>query len=167
MMNVGISFEVPEHSENVPVGWHVFTGHIIFDVKMGSTRKARWVLDGHKIVEPNISTYSGVVSSESVCIALTYAELNGVYVTDANIRNAYLQAPSSQRDYIVCVTEFGLEDVGKKSLIRRALYGGKTAGRCFRNHLRSCMHHIGFDSCKSDPDVWMQAAKKEDGADYW
>ena len=62
MMNVGIAFQVLEHSENVPVGWHVVTRHIIFDVKMDFTRKAIWLLDGHKTAEPKISTYAGVVS---------------------------------------------------------------------------------------------------------
>ena len=85
-MNVGISFEVLEHSENVPVGWHAILGHIIFDVKMDFTRKARWVLDGHKTAEPKISTYAGVVSREILRIALTYAALNGVDVTAADIR---------------------------------------------------------------------------------
>ena len=100
-------------------------------------------------------------------ISLTYAELNGVDVTAADIRNAYLQAPSSQRDYIVCGPKFGLENFGKKALIRRALYGGKTSGRYFRNHLQSCMQHIGFEPCKADADVWMRAAKKKDGTKYW
>ena len=134
---------------------------------MDFTRKARWVLDGHKTPEPNVSTYAGVVSRESVRIALTYAALNGVDVVAANIRNAYLQAPSSQKDYIICVPEFGLENVGKNALIRRALYGGKTAGIDFRNHLRSCMHYLCFRSYKADPDVWMRPARKSGGSEYW
>ena len=145
MLNVGIEFEVLEHYENVTVGWHAVTRHIIFDVNMDFTRKSRWVLDGHKTSEPKISTYAGVVSRESLRIALTYAALNGADVTAADIRNAYLQAPSSKRDYIVCGPDFGLENVGKKALIRRALYGDKTAGRYFWNHLRSCMQHIAFE----------------------
>ena len=163
MINVGIEFEVLEHSENVPVGWHEVTGHIIFDVKMDFTRKVRWVLDGHKKSEPKISTYSGVVSRESVRIALTYAALNVLDVTTADIRNAYLQAPSSQCEYIVCGPDSGLENAGKKCLIRRALYWDKNSGRDFWNYLRSCMHHIGFESCKAYTYVWMRAANKEDG----
>ena len=78
-------------------------------------------------------------------IALTYASLNGVDVTADEIRNAYLQVPSSKRDYIVCGPEFGLDNVGKKALIRRAMYGGKTFGRDFWNHLQYCMHRIGLE----------------------
>ena len=51
--------------------------------------------------------------------------------------------------------------------MRRALYGGKAAGRDFRNHLRSCMRHLNFESCPADPDVWMIPAKKSDGSTYY
>jgi hypothetical protein len=53
-----------------------------------------------------------------------------------------------------------VENEGKVALIYRALYRGKSAGRDFRNPLRSCMHHIGFKSCPADPDVWMRSAIK-------
>jgi hypothetical protein len=140
------------------------SGHIIWDVKMDFTRRARWVLDGHKLPTPEgSSTYAGVVSRESVRIAQTYAALNGLEECAADVRSACLQAPSSCKDSIVCGPEFGVENGGKVALIHRALYGGKAAGRDFRNHLRSCMHHIGFKSCLVDPDVWMRFAIKSDG----
>ena len=134
---------------------------------MDFTRKARWVLDGHKTANPIGSTYAGVVSRESVRIALTYAALNELDVVAADIRNAYLQAPSSQKDYVICGPEFGLENQGKKALITRALYGGKSAGKDFRNHLRACMCHLNFESCLADPDIWMRPALKSDGSEYY
>ena len=82
----------------------------------------------------------------------------------ADICNTYLQAPSSQKDYVVCGPEFGIENIRKVALIHRALYGGKSAGGNSRNHLRSCTHHLDFRSCPADPDVWMQPAKKGDGS---
>lgn len=167
MSNVGIAFEILEQGQQAPPGWRKASGHLVWDVKMDFTRKARWVLDGHKQPSPNISTYAGVVSRESVRIAFTYAALNGLKVCAGDILNAYLQAPSSTKDYIVCGPEFGLENVGKVALIHRALYGGKSAGRDFRNHLRSCMVHLGFQSCPADPDVWMRPALKADGSEYW
>ena len=168
MHNVGIAFEILASGQPAPPGWTKVTGHLVFDIKMNLDRKSRWVLDGHLTGDPGfISTYAGVVSRESVRIALTYAALNGIDVYAADIRNAYLQAPSSQKDFIICGIEFGLENVGKRALIRRALYGGKTAGRDFRNHLRECMDHLGFTPCLADPDVWMRAAKKIDGSSYY
>ena len=168
MTNIGIAFELLDEGQKAPVGWTKVTGHIIFDVKMSLERKARWVLDGHLTESPDsISTYAGVVSRESIRIALTYAALNGLDVWASDIRNAYIQAPSSRKDYIICGPEFGLENVGKVALIRRAVYGGKTAGRDYRNHLRECMAHLGFKSCRADPDVWMREATKADGTQYW
>jgi hypothetical protein len=71
--NIGIAFEVLDDGASAPKGWSKVTGHIIWDVKMDFTRKARWVLDGHKQADPERCTYAGVVSRESVRIALTYA----------------------------------------------------------------------------------------------
>jgi hypothetical protein len=108
-----------------------------------------------------------VVSRDSVRITFTYAALNGVDVWAPDIKNAYLQAPSSQKDYVICGPEFGLEHVGMVSLIHRVLYGGKSAGRDFRNHLRSCMRHLDFASCPADPDVWTGPATRSDRTEYY
>ena len=164
MFNVGVAFKILEEGQAAPTGWNKASGHLIWDVKMDFTRKARWVLDGHKTPDPIGSTFAGVVSRESIQIAFTYAALNDLQVFAADIRNAYLQAPSSQKDYVVCGPEFGIENIGKVALIHRVSYGGKSTGRDFRNHLRSCMHHLSFQSCPADPDVWMRPAKKGDGS---
>ena len=73
----------------------------------------------------------------------------------------------SQEHCVVLGEEFGLENVGKVALIQRALYGGKSAGRDFRNHLREFMANLKFTPCLADPDVWMRPAQKADGTEYW
>jgi hypothetical protein len=108
-----------------------------------------------------------VVSRESIRIALTYAALFGLPVIGADIKNAYLQAPSSEKHYIICGPEFGIENIGKVALIRRALYGGKVAGRDFWHHLRDCMRRLGFTSSSADPDVWFRRSKRASGEDYY
>ena len=167
MYNVRVAFEILDEGAHAPHGWKQVTGHLVWDVKMDFTRKARWVLDGHKTLDPIGSTYAGVVSRESVRIALTYAALNDLDIFAADIQNAYLQAPSSQKDYIICGPEFGVENIKQMALIHCALYGGKAAGRDFRNHLRSCMEFLNFKSCLADPDVWMRPAIKSDGNTYY
>ena len=67
------------------------------------------MLDGRKRPHPIYSNFAGVVSRESIRIAFTYAALNGLQVCAADVKSAYLQAPSSRKDYIVCGPEFGLE----------------------------------------------------------
>ena len=73
-----------------------------------------------------------------------------------------------QKDYIICCPEFGIKNVGKVALIHQALYGGgKSAGRYFRDHLRSCMRHLNFVSFPADSDLWMRSAQQSDGSEYY
>jgi len=88
-----------------------------------------------------------------VRIAFTYAALNDLSICAADIQNAYLQAPTSEKHYIICGPGFGIENVGRLAIIVRALYGGKSAGSDYWRHVRSAMHEFGFTSCKADPDV--------------
>ena len=90
MSNVGISFNILDESKSAPVRWSIESGHMVFDVKMDFTRKVRWVLDGHQSDDPTRSTYSGVVSRDSVCVTLTYTALNNIDVLAADIHNEYL-----------------------------------------------------------------------------
>jgi len=95
MFQVGVAFEIVPKGKQAPPGWYKVTGHLIFDVKMSLQRNARWVLDGHKQPRVEYSTYAGVVSRETIWIALTYAAVNGLDVWAADFQNAYIQAPSS------------------------------------------------------------------------
>ena len=90
MSNIGIAIEILSDSRALP-GWTKQTGHLIWDLKTDFTRKAQWVLDGHKMPSPIGSTYAGVVLHESVWIAFTYAALNGVDVCAADTQNDYLR----------------------------------------------------------------------------
>ena len=153
MHNGSIDFELLEQVFKAPPGWKPSSGHIIYDVKMDFTQNPRWVKDGHNTPDPSTSNCAGVVSRDSVCITLTYADLNGVDVTDADIQNAFLQAPSSEKHFIICGPKFGLEPVGKIALMFRSFYGGKMAGRDFWIHLSSCMNLLGFKSIQGDPEV--------------
>ena len=63
--------------------------------------------------------------------------------------------------------EFG-DDQGKRAIVVRALYGIKSAGASFRNHLAECMQHLGWTSCISDRDVWYKAeTRPSDGHEYY
>ena len=153
MTNVGIVFTVIDEGKKAPPGWTNASGHLVLDVKLDFTLKARWVKDGHWSPESTTLAYAGVVSRESVRVGLTYSALMDLYVMASDIQNAYLQAPSSEKYFIICGADFGLENVGKVALIMRALHGGNVAGRDFWHHLRDCMDHLGFTSCRADPDV--------------
>ena len=169
MKNVGIAFRILADGERAPVGYSKASGHLIFDVKMDFTRKARWVKDGHRTPNLDTSSYAGVVSRESVRILLTYAALHDIPVCAADIRNAYLSAKSSEKHYIICGAEFGVENEGRVAIIERALYGGKAAGRDYWHHLRNVMKNkLGFTSSRGDPDVWFRESRRNgDGEPYY
>jgi len=117
---------------------------------------------------PSKCTYAGVVSRESVRIAFTYAALHDIPVWAADIKNAYLTAPCSERYHTVCGPEFGSELVGRKVYIVRALYGLPQSGADYREHLRSCMEEtLGFESCRGDDDIWRRKAVRTDGTPFW
>jgi hypothetical protein len=85
MGNVCIAFEIFGPGVKAPPGWHKVSGHLILDVKMDFTRKARWVKDGHKTPDSATSSFAGVVARDSIRIALMHAALLGLPVLGANI----------------------------------------------------------------------------------
>ena len=99
MLNVSLDFEILPNGSPVPVGWKKSSGHLIWYVNIDFTQKARWFRDGNRTPDPKESNYAGMVSRDIVRIALTYAALNDVDVTAADIQKAHLQAPSSEQSF--------------------------------------------------------------------
>ena len=128
--------------------------HMIFDVKLDGkfTRKARLVADGHKIDTPASSTYSSVVSRESVRIAFLYASLNDLDILSCDVANAYLCADCKEKVWIKAGKEFG-SDEGAVMIIRKALYGLKSAGNSWHNLLCETILQMGYTNSIADPDV--------------
>ena len=133
------AFDILSYGEKVPPGYVQSSGHIIFDVKTDFTHKSRWVKDGNLTSYPIESDFAGVITCESVRIAFTYAALNGLDVYAADIKSAYVRAPTSEKHFIVCGDEFPLEYRGCDAIIKRDLYGGKCAGADYWKHMRTCM----------------------------
>jgi hypothetical protein len=98
---------------------------------------------------------------------LLIAALHDLDVKAADVQNAYLTAPTTEKVWTRCGIEFG-PDAGKKALIVRALYGLKGSGASYRNHISNCMRHLGYEPCKADPDLWMKPrTRQEDGFEYY
>jgi Reverse transcriptase (RNA-dependent DNA polymerase) len=113
-------------------------------------------------------TYASVIGrEETVRIALTVTALNDLGVKTADVQNAYLTAPCAEKIWTTLGPEFG-PDEGKKAIIVRALYGLKSAGASFSNHLAECMRTIGYLPCKADGDLWYKPmVRPEDGFKYY
>ena len=163
MNAVSVAFEVLPEGLPRPIGYQQIPCHMIFDIKMDFTRKARLVAGGHVTEPPASITYASVVSRDSVRIALTLAALNDVDVLSGDIGNAYLNAPCREKVFTVCGAEFG-SDRGKYAKIVRALYGLKSSGASWRAHLAATLKEkLGFQSCRADGDVWLRPAVKATG----
>ena len=168
MKNVRIAFEEYEGDIKDLVGYQKVKCHIVFDVKLGENfrRKARLVAGGHTTDAPASITYSSVVSRDSVRIALTIAALNDLDILGCDIQNAYISAPCREKIYCIAGAEFGSEK-GKVMIIKRALYGLKSSGAAFRAKLADCIWDLGYRPSKADPDVWLKAATKSNGQEYY
>jgi len=57
--------------------------------------------------------------------------------------------------------------MGKPVLIVRALYGLKSSGARWHDHMAQTLREAGFTASKADPDVWMRPKTKPDGFEYW
>ena len=166
MKNVQPAFEFID-GDVVPKFYKKIDCHMIFDVKMDLTRKARLVAGGHQTDPPKESTYSSVVSRDSIRIAFTVAALNDLDVLSADVQGAYLNAPTKEKVYTTAGLEFGADKVGRPVLIVRALYGLKSSGARWRDHMAATLREGGFVSCRGDPDVWMRPKVKPNGDKYW
>ncbi|MGH7974682.1 MAG: reverse transcriptase domain-containing protein, partial [bacterium] len=166
MKNVVPAFQFVEKNERVPIGYKWIPCHMVFDVKMDFTRKARLVAGGHVTDPPATITYSSVVSRDSVRIAFLIAALNDLDVLAADIGNAYLNASTKEKVYTTAGKEFGSKE-GFSVLIVRALYGLKSSGAAWRAHLAQTLRDMGYIPCLADPDVWMRKCTKPDGFKYY
>ena len=167
MKNNRVAFEEWE-GDGPPPGHQKIDCHMVFDVKLGENyrRKARYVAGGHMTEAPSSITYSTVVSRDSVRIAFLIAALNDLDIFACDIQNAYLTAPCRENVYTIAGPEFG-SDAGKIMIIRRALYGLKSAGASFRAFLADYIYEIGYRSSLADPDVWIRPAVKPNGTEYY
>jgi hypothetical protein len=168
MNNVRIAFKVLNDKEAIPPTYQEIRCHMIFDVKMEDFRQnAHFVAGGNTTDTPHVMTYASIVSRECVRIAFTLAALNDLDVIMGNIDNAYLNAPITEKVWTVLGPEFG-DKAGKRALIVRALYGLKSAGAAFRNHLGSCMDHWGWKPCLAEQNLWMkEETHPDDDVKYW
>lgn len=168
MLVIKPAVEILEEGQKAPVGYQEIPCHVVFDIKMDFSRKARYVAGGHVTSPPTTQTYASVVSRDSVRIAFLYAALNDLDVMSADIQGAYLNAPCKEKVYTICGHEFGAEFRGRVAIIVKALYGLKTSAFAWREHLAETLREaLEFSHCIADNDVWMRPATKKSGDTYY
>jgi hypothetical protein len=157
MKNVRVAFEFLHPGGSVPIGYKWIPIHMVFDVKMDFTQKARLVAGGHRTDPPTNLNYSSFVLCNSVCIAFLLAALNDLDILATDIGSTYLNAPTQEKLYSTAGKEFGSHE-GETIVIVHALYGLKSGGAAWRAHLANTLISLGFTSCLADPDVWLRSA---------
>ena len=134
--------------EPLMIGFQEIRCHVIFDVKMDFTRKARFVAGGHTTDTPASITYSSVVSRDSVRMAFLVAGLNDLDVLAGDVTNASLNAPCREKIWFEGGVETG-EDRGKVLIVTRALYGLKSSGTAWRADLAATLRDLKFTSTQA------------------
>ena len=134
MKNVSPAFEFLNSGAPALLFHKYISLHMIFDEKMDFTQKCRLVAGGHMTNPPTIMTYSSVVSRDSVRIAFLNAALNDLDILAAAVSNAYIKATTKEKVYTRAGPEFGSKQ-GLLLIIVRSLYGLKSSGACWHEHL--------------------------------
>ena len=139
---------------NPPKGYHRIKVHLVFAVKFDGRHKARLVADGHLTPEPIENIYSGVVSLRNLRLVIFLGELNNLELWGADIGNAYLEAFTDEKLYIVAGPEF--QELEGYILI--ALYGLKSSGKRWAEVIHGILRDMKFLPSKADPCIWLRKA---------
>ena len=83
------------------------------------------------------------------------AELNDLQHWGADVGNAYLEAKTKEKVYIIGGPEFGTLE-GHTLLINKALYGLRSSGLCWHQRFANVLRSIGFTQSKAESDIWMR-----------
>jgi len=117
MKNNALAFRFLEPGESPQVGSKWVPFHMIFDVKVDLTRKARFIAGGHVTTTPTQLAFSSVVTRESVRIAFLIAAVNDLQILSADIGNAYLCAQCREKIHTTAGPEFGPSRIGQTVII--------------------------------------------------
>ena len=142
---------------NSPKGYHRIKVHLVFAVKFDGRHKARLVADGHLPPQPIENIYSGVVSLRNLRLVIILGKLDHLDVWEVDIRNAYLEAFTDEKLYIVAGPEFQeLEEYIR--IFLKSLYGLKSSGKRWAEVIHGILRDMKVLPSKADPCIWLRKA---------
>ena len=155
------TFKLIPPGQPTPRGYKRIPYHFVFDIKFDGRLKSRLVAGGHRTPDvPKEDVFSPVVGMEAIRLGFTLARLNGLEVCAGDIGNAYLNATTREKVFIVAGPEFGPELVGQRLMVDKSLYGLKTSAARFHEHLSVKLRKLGYKPSKADADLWVRQDPK-------
>ena len=142
---------------NPPKGYHRIKVHLVFAVKFDGRHKARLVTDGHLTPEPIENIYSSVVSLRNVRLVIFLVKLKNLDYGGADIGDAYLEAFTDEKLYIVAGPEFQ-ELEGYILIFLKALYGLKSSGKRWDEVIHGILRDMKILPSKADQCIWLRKA---------
>jgi hypothetical protein len=119
-LNKGIDGDVPPRYKKIH-------GHMVYGVKHDGIHKSRYVAGEHLTDPSEESVYSGVALLRGICLTVFTAELKRLKLWGVDVGNAYLEARTREKVYIVAGGEFGALN-GHTLILVKALYGLQSSG---------------------------------------
>ena len=135
-----------------------YQGKLIFAVKFNGRHKTRLVADGSLTPDPVENIYSGVVSLRHLRLVIFLGVLNNLELWGADIGNAYLEAYTHEKLFIIAGAECE-ELEGFIRIFNKALYGLKSSGKRWAETFYDIIKDMGFMPAKADPCVWTRGNK--------
>ena len=149
-------FSVWPKGKPTPPGYKQTPYSLVFDVKFDGRLKSRLVAGGHgSDAVPKEESYSSVVSMEAMRLGFMLSKLNNLSACAGDIGNAFLYGRTREKVYIIAGLEFK-ELGGWILLIDKSLYGLRTSGARFHEHLSVKLSKLGFHPTKANPDLGMR-----------
>ena len=142
---------------NSPKRYHQIKVHLVFAVKFDGRHKARLVADGLLSPEPIENIYSGVVSLRYLRLVIFLGKLNNLDIWGADNGNAYHEAFTDEKLFIVAGQEFQ-ELEGYSLIFLNPLYGLKSPGKRWTEVIHGILRDMKFTPSKADPCIWLRKA---------
>ena len=139
---------------NAPMGHQKIRIYFMFDVKHCGNFKPRLVTDGHLTKEPTETVYSGVVSLRKLRLAMFLTEFNNLQLWGADVGNAYLQAVTEEKLYVVA---------GQNSKSYKDMFL-----LCSTHSMAQDLEEqqMDFKPSRADLDIWMRSSKEGTHYEY-
>ena len=91
-------------------------------------------------------------------VTIFIAELNNLEIWSTDVRNAYLEAFTDKKIFIIAGDEFGSR-AGHTLVISKTLYGLKSSGKRWWERCSQILADMGFISSWAEDDIWLRHMK--------